>query len=187
MTFEFELIAAVLFGIVDIYCIYRLLNHKLTFRFSREKLVPVYAGVYILYILMQILMGIFSSYPVKLPLLLLFYSSFFIIYSDAFHIKLFWLFCAILALSLCELVSSPIVMLITHTPLGDISQTKSAFCVGMALSRIMLFFLIVYLTHSANSEKKIFQGFSKEIFAIIFIDGIYMTLTLNFFYYNTIY
>lgn len=92
MTFEFELIAAVLFGIVDIYCIYRLLNHKLTFRFSREKLVPVYAGVYALYILMQTLMGIFSSYPVKLPLTLLFYFSLFIIYSDIFYIKILWIF-----------------------------------------------------------------------------------------------
>lgn len=187
MTFEFELIATVLFGIIDIYCIYRLLNHKLTFRFSRKKLVWVYAGIYVLYILMQTLMGIFSAYPVKLPLILLFYSSFLIIYSDAFHIKLFWLFSAILALSLCELASSPLVMLITHTPLGDISQTKSAFCVGMVISRIMFFLIIAYLTRSADMKKSIFQGFSREIFAIIFIDGIYMTLTLNLFYYNAFY
>lgn len=187
MTFEFEIFAAALFGIVDIYCFYRLLNNNLTFRFSRKKLIWVYVGIYVLYILMQTLMGIFSAYPVKLPLMLLFYSSFLIIYSDAFHIKLFWLFFVFLTFSLCELTCSPIVMLITHTSLGDISQTKSAYCLGMVLSRILFFLLAKYLTRSKYVKKRIFHSFSKEIFTIIFIDGVYLSLTLSLFYYNAFY
>lgn len=62
MSFVFELITASLFGIIDIYCIYRLLNNNLKFRFSREKIVPVYMGIYILYILVQAL-GIF--HPIR--------------------------------------------------------------------------------------------------------------------------
>ena len=64
MTFEFEIITAALFSIVDIYCIYRLLNNKLTFRFSREKIVSVYVIIYALYVFFQILMPVFSYYPV---------------------------------------------------------------------------------------------------------------------------
>lgn len=187
MSFGFEVIAAALFGIVDIYCIYRLLNNNLTFRFSKEKLVPVYASIYVIYIMMQALMGIFSSYPVKLPLTLLFYISLFIIYSDIFYIKTFWIFLVILTLALCELACLPIIRLITHIPFEDIAQTKSAYCAGMVLSRILFLLLVCYFTHSKYSRKKIFQGFSKEIFTIIIIDGIYLTLLFNLFYYNAFY
>lgn len=187
MTFEFEIFAAAFFGIVDIYCIYRLLNSNLTFRFSRKKLVWVYAGIYVLYILMQTLMGIFSAYPIKLPLTLLFYISLFIIYSDIFYVKILWIFGSILTLALCELACMPIIRLITHIPFEDIAQTKSAYCTGMVLSRTLFLLLVCYFTHSKYARKRIFQGFSKEIFTIIIIDGIYLTLLFNLFYYNAFY
>lgn len=184
MSFEFELIAAALFSIVDIYCIYCMLNHNLTFRFSKKACVPIYISSYVFYMLMQVLAGIFSFYPVKLPLTLLFYLSLLINYSDALHKRLFWVLFAILTLSICELTASPFAMLITHTSFEDISQTKSAYCVGMVLSRILFLFSAGYFTRSKFAKKKIFRGFSKEIFAIILIDGIYVTLLFNLFYYN---
>lgn len=185
MTFEFEVIAAALFSIIDMYCIYRLLNSKLTFRFSKEKIVSVYVTIYALYVLFQVLMGIFSSYPVKLPLMLTFYFLLFIIYSDAIHTRLFWILITLLILALCELVSCPFVMLITHTSFENISQTKSAYCVGMILSRILLFLAVSYFTRSKYAKRKMFNGFSKEICAIILIDGIYLIVFLSLFYYQS--
>lgn len=170
MAFEFQVIAAALFSIIDIYCVYRLLNNSLTFRFPKGKLVPIYAGIYALYILIQVLMGVFSSYPVKLPLMLLFSISLFIIYSGASYKKLFWIFFIMLILS--------------HTLPGDIPQTKSAYFTGIILSRIP-FLLVCYLTRPKYTKKKIFHGFYKEISAIVCIDGIYLALLLNLFYYHT--
>ena len=98
MTFGFQLILAALFGAVDIYCVCRLLNYSLTFRFPEKKLVPIFTGIYVLYVLMQILTGTFSSYPVK-PALLLFCSILlFFLYSDAFYKKIFWIFFVMLIL-----------------------------------------------------------------------------------------
>lgn len=184
MTFEFELIAAILFSFVDIYCFYCLLNSKLTFRFSKRKLIPVYAAIHILYVLIQVLMGVFSSYPIKLPCILTFYFSLFIIYSDAIHMRIFWVLFTTLTLAICELIASPLAMLVTHTPFREIPQTKSAYCVGMVISRILFVSAVRYFTRSKHAKQKIFKGFSKEIIAIILIDGIYLTLFFNLFYYN---
>lgn len=166
MIFEFEVIAIALFGIVDIFCIYRLLNYILTFRFSREKQVPVYVGIYAIYILIQALIVIFSSYPVKLPLILLFSISLFVIYSGAFYKKIYWIFFVMLILS----SASP----------DNFSQTISACCRGMILIRIPLF-LLVYLTRQKYTKTKIFHGFNKEISVILCIDGVYSALMLSLF------
>lgn len=170
MSFVFELITASLFGIIDIYCIYRLLNNNLKFRFSREKIVPVYMGIYILYILAQAL-GFFLSYPVKLPLMLLFFILLFVIYSEVFYKKLYWIFCVVLLLS-------------TTFP-RNIPQTMSDYCMEMLLSRILLFISTLFVacfSRPNHTKKRSFRY--KEISVIIFIDGFYFSLLFNLYYYH---
>ena len=167
MTFGFQLILAALFGAVDIYCVCRLLNYSLTFRFPEKKLVPIFTGIYVLYVLMQILTGTFSSYPVKPALLLLCSILLFFLYSDAFYKKIFWIFF--------------IMLILYHISPGDVSQAISSRFMWMILSRILLFLPAVWLTRPKYRKEKIFQGFYKEISAILFIDGIYLALLINLF------
>lgn len=167
MAFGFQLILAALFGAVDIYCVCRLLNYSLTFRFPEKKLVPIFTGIYALYVLMQILTGTFSSYPVKPALLLLCSILLFFLYSDAFYKKIFWIFF--------------VMLILYHISPGDVSQANSSRFMWMILSRILLFLPAVWLTRPKYGKEKIFQGFYKEISAILFIDGIYLALLINLF------
>lgn len=171
MGFELRIMMSALFGIIDIYCIYRLLNYNLTFRFSEKKLIPVHACIYALYILLQALAGRLSSYPLKLSLMLPLCISLFLIYSGVFYKKIFWIFFVMLILS--------------HISFGDIPETKSAYFPFMILSRILLLLPAVYLTRPKYKKEKIFHGFYREISAIVCIDGIYLALIFNLFYSHT--
>ena len=117
--------------------------------------------------------------------MLTFYSILFVIYSDAARTRVFWILLSILTLTVCELVSSPFVMLFTQTPFEDISQSTSAYCVGMVLSRILLFLTVSWFTRSKYAKRTAFVEFSTEVCAIILIDGIYLIMLCSLFYYHS--
>ncbi len=187
MTFGFELIAAVIFSIIDIYVIYRLLSNKLTFRFSKDKIVPIYIGTYILYVLMQVLITLFASYPVKVPLMLLFYFSLFLIHSDALHKRVLWVAASMLILAVCEVAVMPFTLLITDTEFEHMIQTKSSYCVGVCLSRTLFFIVVNFFFCRKHNKRQILSSFTKEVFCIILIDFIYFSLISGLFYYDAVF
>lgn len=187
MTFEFKLIASIIFSVIDVYVIYRLLSNKLTFRFSENKVLPAYFVIYALYVLLQVSTTLFPNYPVKLPIMLTFFIALFMIHSGIFYNRLFWVAISFLILALCELVSMPFTSLITHIPFENISQTTSSYFLGMIFSRILFFIVVDYFIRSKYAKKKFFTGFTKEIFVIVLIDFIYLLLISNLFYYESIF
>lgn len=72
-------------------------------------------------------------------------------------------------------------LILYHISPGDVSQAISSRFMWMILSRILLFLPAVWLTRPKYRKEKIFQGFYKEISAILFIDGIYLALLINLF------
>jgi len=187
MSFEFEVISAAIFNIIDIYLLYYLLNNKLTFRFSKGKLVPIYVVIYFLFLSVLLLPALFPAYPIKLPMMFVCYLALFIIYKGAVYLRIFWILASVFIMAISELVAAPVAALITHTDFAELTEVKSSYCIAMIISRFVWFIIVGWLTRSKYANRKMFQGFSKGIIAIVMIDGIYLTLIATLFYYNTIF
>lgn len=187
MTFEFELISGAFFSIIDLYVLYILFNHKLTFRFSKNKVFPAYLVSYALVMLGQFLPGFFPSYPLKLPLMLAFWISLIVIHSGSIIQRTFWVACSFLVLALCELVMMPITLWITDVPFEAFLDTKSTYLLGMFLTRTLFFVIVKWFIRSKYADKQLFSGFTRETFAIILIDFIYFLLIAYLFYHDSVF
>ena len=186
MTLEFQLPLLIFFSIIDVYAIYYLLSNTLTFRFSKDKTIPVYIGAYIYYILIQIVFVLIHNSPLKIILMFSLWAIFVMIHKDSIYKRLLWTASAYLLMGLCELACMPFTLMITHVPFEEVLQTNSSYCVGMCISRAFLLIIVNILVRSKYGKKKFFKGFTKEIFVIILIDFIYMILISNLYYYNAV-
>lgn len=187
MTFEFEVIAAIIFNVIDTYLFYSLLNNKLTFRFSKDKRKPVYIIIYFMFLAALLLPELLPKYPIKLPLLLAIYVVLFLLYTDTAYRRIFWILVSVFIMAASELVAAPLAALITNTSFSELTQVKSAYCIAMIISRTIWFVILFYFTRPKYSSKKMFDDFFKEIMTIILVDAIYLTLIASLFYYNALF
>ena len=187
MTYEFELISSAFFSMFDLYVLYILLNHKLTFRFSKNKVFPVYLLSYILFMLSQYLPDFFPSYPTQLFLMLTCCISLIMIHSGSIIQRTFWVTGTFLLLALCELIAIPIALWITNVPFEAAITTKSSYLLGMFLSRILFFMIVKWFIRSKYANTKFFSSFAREIVTIILVDFVYFALIAYLFYHNSIF
>lgn len=172
------------FTIIDIFAYYRVLNNKLTYRFSQHSPVPAYIISYVLMLLASLSTELFPSLPLKMPFLLLFFVSLFVIYTDTVYTKILWIVITCFASIVCELVSIPLILGITQTSFNNVTANSIVQILGTLLSRVLLLVVVELLI---RSKKKIFDGFSKDFFLIILIDVIYTLIILSLFYFDNIY
>lgn len=173
----------ILFSIIDICIYYRLLNNKLTYRFSQRTLIPAYFVCYIFYILCSGVSDWFPNLPLKLPLMLLFFVSLLVIYKDVLYKRFFWIIITFFSTYICELIILPFVLWLTNTNLANMTEYSSVQIWGLLLSRFLLFIVIEFII---RTKKKLFDGFMKDFFLIILIDTLYALIIYTLFYYNNV-
>ncbi len=169
---------------IDIFAYYRLLNHKLTLRFSKKSFVFSCTASVIFYLLYAYTSSCFPNVPVKIPHLLLFFITLFFTYKDIFYKRILWISTTFFIIMTCELFTIPFFLLLTNASLNDIVKTSFTQTIGVLFSRCMLLIIIEVLI---RSKKKIHNSFSKDFFLIILVDVIYALIIVNFFYFNSMY
>ena len=174
----------ILFTFIDIYIYYRLLNNKLTYRFSRHTLIPAYGICYIFWLFCSEASKLFPNLPLKLPLMLSFFIILFLIYKDVFYKRILWITVTLFSTIVSELIILPFVLICTNTSFADLSNNPDVQALGTIFSRLLLLTIMELII---RNKRTIFDGFIKNFFPIIFIDVIYALLIYNLFYLDNIY
>lgn len=184
MSAALYIILILIFTVIDIFAYYRLLNNKLTYRFSHRTLIPTYAVSYVFMLLSSCAAELFPGLPLKMLFMLLFFISLFIIYKDTAYRKILWIVATFFTSIVCELLSLPLTFLLTRTDFSNMTNNPIVQILGLLLSRSLLLVVVELLI---RTKKKIFDGFSKDFFLIILIDVVYALIIINLFYYGNIY
>ena len=174
----------ILFTFIDIYIYYRLLNNKLTYRFSRHTLIPAYGICYMFWLLCAAASRLFPNLPLKLPLMLSFFIILFLIYKDVFYKRILWIIVTFFLITISELIILPFILICTNTSFADLSNNPDVQALGTIFSRLLLLTIMELII---RNKRTIFDGFIKNFFPIIFIDVIYALLIYNLFYLDNIY
>lgn len=183
MSATFYYFLTIIFPFIDVFIYYRLLNNKLTYRFSRHTLIPAYFVCYIFYILCSGVSDWFPNLPLKLPLMLIFFISMFLMYNDTFYKRILWIVVTFFALTVCELITLPFILLVTNTSIMSFSANLQFQVIGTLFSRLILLFVIEVLI---RTKKKFINDFTKDFFIIILVDVIYAIIICNLFYTNNV-
>ena len=172
------------FTFVDIFAFYRLLNHKLSYRFPHRFLIPTYVVSYIFGLLCSYTTKLFPDFPLKILLVLLLFISLLLMYKDAAFRKIFWIVAAFFVLIACELLAIPFILMLMRANLHNIAENPVIQVLGTLLSRFFLLAAVELLIHTG---KKIFDSFSKDFFLIILTDIVYVFMIVSLFYFDNIY
>lgn len=184
MSFTLYNLLMFVFLLIDVYAYYRVLNHKLTYRFPQRTHIPAYIFIYAIMLLSAYSSELFPGLPLKLPLMLLQFICLFVMYVDAVYKRILWLVITFFALITCEILAIPPVVLLSDASLSNITQSNSTQIWGMALSRILLIATVELLV---RTKKRIFDGFIKEYLLIIVVNVIYALVIAGLFYFDNIF
>lgn len=174
----------IFFTFIDIFIYYRLLNNKLTYRFSRRTLIPAYSTCYIFLLLCTGASEWFPNVPIKILFMLSFFIILFAIYNDVFYKRILWIIVTFFSTTVCELIILPFVLLCTNTSFTSFSDNLRLQIVGTIFSRLLLLIIVEFLV---RTKKKLFDGFMKNFLLIILVDVTYAFIICNLFYINNIY
>jgi len=172
------------YSFLNIILFYRLLNNKLTYRFSHRTLIPAYVGLYLFQFTTQYIVDLYPQLPLKLPFTLLFFALIFILYKDSVCKKILWVVTIYFSILACELLVLLIMIILTGLTLNNIVNNPLSQFSATVLTFILLFTVIELLL---RTKKRVVNVFLKEFFLIISIDVIYAFTVISFFYFNHIY
>lgn len=179
-----DFLFSLFFLFVYLFFYYRLLNNKLTYRFSSRALVPSFVLTYSFWVISGFANVLIPNIPLKAPFLLLVFISLFVFYRDAIFKRIFWITIGYFTLALCETIITLFIVVIMHTDLASVTKNSFAHVIGVLFS-CFAYGLVVELL--IRSKKKLFDDFIKNYFLIVLIDVIYFFIIISFFYYGNVY
>lgn len=184
MNLIFYFFLSAFYTFLNTLAFYRLLNNKLTYRFSHRTLLKTYLVIYLFQFLTQYIADIYPGLPLKFPFMLLSFFLLFFIYKDFAYQKILWIAVTYFTIIVCELLVLPIMIILTGSNLNSIISNPLSQLFATAFARILLFTVIEFLL---RTKKRIVDVFLKEFLLIILIDVIYSFIVIGFFYLNRIY
>lgn len=179
-----DFLFSLFYSFVYLFFYYRLLCNKLTCRFSPRALVPSFVFTYSFWFLSAFANMFIPNVPLRAPFLALAFISLFIFYRDAIFKRIFWITVGFFITALCEIVTTPFIIILMHTDLASITENSLAHVIGVLFSCFSYGLVIELLI---RSKKRLFYDFIKNYFLIILVDVIYMFIIFYFFYYGNMY
>lgn len=167
-----------------VFYYYRLQSHMLTFRFQPKMYFPAYAIFYILYLFINYSSNWFPNLPLKFVFLILSSLYLFLLYTDSYGTRIFWIASLFIIEALCELTSA----LFLSTCIHDSIQKLISNSVYETVSSFIAAVLGIFITEAIirKSKKRNFKiTFSKEFSFLIFIDFLFIAVIAGLFYFDS--
>ncbi|MBQ7942934.1 MAG: GHKL domain-containing protein [Lachnospiraceae bacterium] len=169
----------VFFSLFEVFCYYRLMNSKLTYRFPKFTLPITFLISCGLKLVCLYGNNLFTNTSLFYLAFILFNLSLCVIYKDSVAKVFSWFIVSLFLFYASSTFTIPITLAITGTPFKYMNQIRTTNALAIILSYILFFIVVEFLV---RTKKKIFETFNRNIILIMLLNVAYNYIVVQFYH-----
>lgn len=163
----------------ETFCFYRLMNSKLTYRFSKVTLPIAFLMSCGFKLLSMFSNNLFPQASLRGLFLIIYYISICIIFKDSIAKIFSWFVVTFFTFYACSTFTIPVVLAITRTPFKYMNQVKTTNALALIISSVLFFIVVESL---ARTKRKLFDGFQVNMILMMLLNIAYNFITILFYH-----